>query len=180
MLSNKSISYGSLSHRHRRERCSRSPTHGGVPRPKVELWAHRRPLRPSQIARFSGIQARGIEIVVGSFLEAKSYAGEPTHYTHRDYITNPDAGAGFDVVISLAGNAALKLQPGMVEAAIAGGARHFISSEFGADIAQNGIWKNRYFREKVVTRDHPRARQGYPGLPLHAYPVGCGGGVHRV
>ncbi|KAJ7889985.1 hypothetical protein B0H13DRAFT_2531580 [Mycena leptocephala] len=65
----------------------------------------------AQKSNFGRIAARGIEIVVGSFLEAKSYAG-------------------FDVVISLAGNAALKLQPGMVEAAIAGGARHFISSEY--------------------------------------------------
>ncbi|KAJ7796667.1 hypothetical protein B0H13DRAFT_2392525 [Mycena leptocephala] len=45
----------------------------------------------------------------------------------------------------------------MIEAAIAGGARHFIPSEFGAEIAQNGIWQNRYFRDKVVTRDHLRA-----------------------
>jgi hypothetical protein len=53
----------------------------------------------------------------------------------------------------------------MIEAAIAGGARHFIPSEFGADIAQNGIWRNRYFRDKVVTRDHLRARaKNTPGF----------------
>ncbi|KAJ7167087.1 hypothetical protein C8R46DRAFT_1176713 [Mycena filopes] len=94
---------------------------------------------PSKVARFDEIKAKGIEVVVGSFLEAKSYEG-------------------FDVVISLAGNAAMKLQPGMIDAAIAGGARHFIPSEFGADIAHNGHWKIRYFRDKVVTRDHLRAR----------------------
>ncbi|KAJ6451092.1 hypothetical protein C8R47DRAFT_998646 [Mycena vitilis] len=94
---------------------------------------------PAKVARFAEIQTRGIDVIVGSFLEAKSYDG-------------------FDVVISLAGNAALKLQPAMVEAAIAGGARHFIPSEFGADIAHAGLWKNRYFRDKVVTRDHLRAR----------------------
>ncbi|KAJ7664762.1 hypothetical protein B0H17DRAFT_951904 [Mycena rosella] len=94
---------------------------------------------PTKAARFAEIQEKGIEVVAGSFLEAKSYEG-------------------FEVVISLAGNAAMKLQPAMIEAAIAGGARHFIPSEFGADIAQNGIWKNRYFRDKVVTRDHLRAR----------------------
>ncbi|KAJ7167071.1 hypothetical protein C8R46DRAFT_899464 [Mycena filopes] len=94
---------------------------------------------PSKVARFDEIKAKGIEVVAGSFLEAKSYEG-------------------FEVVISLAGNAAMKLQPGMIEAAIAGGARHFIPSEFGADIADNGNWKNRYFRDKVVTRDHLRAR----------------------
>ncbi|KAF7369782.1 NAD(P)-binding protein [Mycena venus] len=79
---------------------------------------------PAKTARFDDIQAKGIEIVAGSFLETKSYKG-------------------FEVVISLAGNAAMKLQPAMIDAAIAGGARHFIPSEFGADIAQNGIWKNR-------------------------------------
>ncbi|KAJ6540872.1 hypothetical protein DFH09DRAFT_929559 [Mycena vulgaris] len=94
---------------------------------------------PAKVARFSEIEKKGIEVVAGSFLEAKSYEG-------------------FEVVISLAGNDAMKLQPAMIEAAIAGGARHFIPSEFGADIAQNGIWKNRYFRDKVVTRDHLRAR----------------------
>ncbi|KAJ7023612.1 hypothetical protein C8F04DRAFT_1257903 [Mycena alexandri] len=94
---------------------------------------------PSKVSRFIEVQAKGIEVVEGSFLEAKSYEG-------------------FEVVISLVGNVAMKLQPGIIEAAIAGGARHFIPSEFGADIAQNGIWKNRYFRDKVVTREHLRAR----------------------
>ncbi|KAJ7724353.1 hypothetical protein B0H16DRAFT_1698682 [Mycena metata] len=94
---------------------------------------------PSKVSRFVEVQAQGVEVVEGSFLEAKSYEG-------------------FELVISLAGNAAMKLQPAMIEAAIAGGARHFIPSEFGADIAQNGIWKNRYFRDKVVTRDHLHAR----------------------
>ncbi|KAJ7887126.1 hypothetical protein B0H14DRAFT_3082129 [Mycena olivaceomarginata] len=94
---------------------------------------------PAKVARFAEIQGHGIEIVAGSFLDGKSYEG-------------------FNVVISLVGNATLKLQPGMIEAAIAGGARHFIPSEFGADIAHDDMWKNRYFRDKVITRDHLRAR----------------------
>jgi len=101
---------------------------------------------PARVERFKEIQASGIEIIAGSFLEAKSYEG-------------------FEVVISLTGNAVMKLQPGMIEAAIAGGARHFIPSEFGADIAHNDNWKNRYFRDKVVTRDHLHARaQDTPGF----------------
>ncbi|KAJ6523988.1 hypothetical protein B0H19DRAFT_972382 [Mycena capillaripes] len=98
---------------------------------------------PAKVSRFAEIQGQGIEVVAGSLLEAKCYEGDLS---------------GFDVVISLAGNATLKLQPGVIEAAIAGGARHFIPSEFGADIAHDGMWKNRYFRDKVVTRDHLRAR----------------------
>jgi hypothetical protein len=73
--------------------------------------------------------------------------------------------AGFDTVISLAGNAAMKLQPGMIDAAIAGGARHFYPSEFGADIAHGALGKMRYFRDKVVTREHLRQRaQEVPGF----------------
>jgi uncharacterized protein YbjT (DUF2867 family) len=44
---------------------------------------------PAKVARFSEIQDKGIEIVAGSFLEAKSYAGERIHYTLKDYIINP-------------------------------------------------------------------------------------------
>ncbi|KAJ7739960.1 hypothetical protein B0H14DRAFT_3609853 [Mycena olivaceomarginata] len=56
------------------------------------------------------------------------------------------------------GNAAMKLQPGMIEAAIAGGVRHFYPSEFGGDISVGDFWQNRYFRDKVVTRDHLAAK----------------------
>ncbi|KAJ7133457.1 hypothetical protein C8R44DRAFT_870849 [Mycena epipterygia] len=99
---------------------------------------------PAKLSRFADAQAKGVEIVVGSFLDAKAYTG-------------------FDVVVSLAGNAAMKLQPGMIEAAIAGGVRHFYPSEFGGDISVGDFWKNRYFRDKVVTRDHLAAKaKEYP------------------
>jgi hypothetical protein len=52
----------------------------------------------------------------------------------------------------------MKLQPGMIEAAIAGGVRHFYPSEFGGDIFVGDFWQNRYFRDKVVTRDHLAAK----------------------
>ncbi|KAJ7239667.1 hypothetical protein C8J57DRAFT_1193357 [Mycena rebaudengoi] len=94
---------------------------------------------PAKIERFADVQRAGIEVVVGSFLEASSYRG-------------------FDTVISLAGNATMKLQPGMIDAAIAGGARHFYPSEFGGDIGYGALGKMRYFRDKVVTREHLRQR----------------------
>jgi len=94
---------------------------------------------PAKVSRFADAEKKGVEIVIGSFLEASSYKG-------------------FDVVVSLAGNAAMKLQPGMIEAAIAGGVRHFYPSEFGGDISVGEFWKNRYFRDKVVTRDHLAAK----------------------
>ncbi|KAJ7662945.1 hypothetical protein B0H17DRAFT_1093020 [Mycena rosella] len=94
---------------------------------------------PAKAHKFADAQKNGIEVVLGSFLDFKSYQG-------------------FDVVLSLAGNAAMRLQPAMIDAAIAGGARHFYPSEFGTDISQDGVWQFRYFRDKVVTRDHLRAR----------------------
>ncbi|KAJ7330837.1 hypothetical protein DFH08DRAFT_966591 [Mycena albidolilacea] len=80
---------------------------------------------PAKLSRFTDLQSQGVEVVVGSFLESSSYKG-------------------FDTVISLAGNAAMKLQPGMIEAAIAGGARHFYPSELGTDISYGNIGKKRF------------------------------------
>ncbi|KAJ7476122.1 hypothetical protein FB451DRAFT_267629 [Mycena latifolia] len=94
---------------------------------------------PAKVSRFADMKSQGVEVVVGSFLDAASYKG-------------------FEVVISLAGNAAMKLQPAMVDAAIAGGARHFYPSELGADLAYGTIGKKRYFRDKIATREHLRQR----------------------
>ncbi|KAJ7921431.1 hypothetical protein B0H13DRAFT_1708208 [Mycena leptocephala] len=94
---------------------------------------------PAKVSRFEEVQSQGVELVVGSFLEASSYKG-------------------FDTVISLAGNIAMKLQPGMVDAAIAGGVRHFYPSELGTDISYGTIGKKRYFRDKVAIREHLRQR----------------------
>jgi hypothetical protein len=61
---------------------------------------------------------------------------------------------GFDVVISLAGNANMKDQPGMIDAATAGGARHFYPSEYGADLSIPALANVRYFRDKHLARQH--------------------------
>ncbi|KAJ7723030.1 hypothetical protein B0H14DRAFT_3098391 [Mycena olivaceomarginata] len=79
---------------------------------------------PAKLSCFTNVQSQGVEVVVSSFLESNSYKG-------------------FDTVISLASNAAMKLQPGMIDAAIAGSARHFYPSELGTDIS-------------VATREHLR------------------------
>ncbi|KAJ7909919.1 hypothetical protein B0H13DRAFT_2489419 [Mycena leptocephala] len=94
---------------------------------------------PAKVAQFVEVQSQGTEVVVGSFLEASSYKG-------------------FDTVICLAGNAAMKLQPGMIDAAIASGARHFYPSELGTDLAYRDNGKRRYFRDKIATREHLRQR----------------------
>ncbi|KAF8148979.1 hypothetical protein K438DRAFT_2086952 [Mycena galopus ATCC 62051] len=93
---------------------------------------------PTKVSRFTDVQSQGVEVVVGSFLEANSYKG-------------------FDTVISLTGNTAMKLQSGMIDAAIAGGVRHFYPSELGTD-SYVSIGKRRYFRDKIATREHLRDR----------------------
>ncbi|KAJ6490746.1 hypothetical protein C8R47DRAFT_976968 [Mycena vitilis] len=105
---------------------------------------------PAKASRFAEVQSQGVEVVIGSFLEASSYQG-------------------FDTVISLAGNAIMKLQPGMVDAAIAGGARHFYPSELGADLSRLIVAKHRYFRDKAATREHLRQRARE--VPGFAYTV---------
>ena len=90
---------------------------------------------PSKTAKFDAVKERGIRVVAGSFL-------------------NPTAYAGYDTVISLAGNAIMRLQPAMIEAAIAGGVTHFIPSEFGSDVGQEALKDFRYFQDKRVTRTH--------------------------
>lgn len=90
---------------------------------------------PSKVSKFEAAAVKGIQIVPGSFVDAKSYTG-------------------YDTVMSLAGNAIMRLQPAMIEAAIAGGVTHFYPSEYGADLAQEALKAVRYFRDKLVVRSH--------------------------
>ncbi|KAJ7340631.1 hypothetical protein DFH08DRAFT_783107 [Mycena albidolilacea] len=116
---------------------------GALGRPLVEEFQKQRArfnrvailADPARAHKFSEVQKNGIEVISGSFLDFKVYQG-------------------FDTVLSLVGNALMRLQPAIIEAAVAGGVRHFYPSEFGTDIALDGVWQFRYFRDKVVTRDH--------------------------
>jgi len=89
---------------------------------------------PSKVSKFETV-TKGIQIVLGSFLDPKSYAG-------------------YDTVMSFAGNAIMRLQPAMIEAAIAGGVTHFYPSEYGADLSLEALQNVRYFRDKLVVRSH--------------------------
>ncbi|KAJ7091717.1 hypothetical protein C8R43DRAFT_964714 [Mycena crocata] len=64
----------------------------------------------------------------------------------------------FDTVISIVGRLPVKLQPGMIDAAIAAGVRHFYPSELGGAITHGTLGKMRWFRDKVVTREHLQQR----------------------
>lgn len=57
-------------------------------------------------------------------------------------------------MLSLVGNPLLRLQPGMIEAAVQGGVTHFYPSEWNSDIDQPAIANMRYFRDKQATRAH--------------------------
>jgi len=99
---------------------------------------------PARASKFDYVKKNGIEVVLGSYLDANCYKG-------------------FDVAVSFAGNAIMRLQPAMIEAAIAGGVRHFYPSEYGSDTAQDALANFRYFRDKRVTRDHLVAKaKEYP------------------
>jgi len=110
---------------------------------------------PEKKDKFTKYESQGIEVVVGSYTDASSYKG-------------------FDVVISLAGNAIMIDQPKMIDSAIAAGARHFIPSEFGADIGQTPFLTERYFRDKHLTRNHLRGKaKEVPGFKYTLVIIGA-------
>jgi hypothetical protein len=97
-------------------------------------------------ASYAWASDQGVKIVVGSFLQPSSYEG-------------------FSHVISVVGNALLRLQPAMIEAAITAGVTHFYPSEWNSDISQKEIYAMRYFRDKQVTRSHLAAKaKEFPGF----------------
>ncbi|KAH7310702.1 NmrA-like family-domain-containing protein [Stachybotrys elegans] len=91
-------------------------------------------------------ETKGFELIVGSPTDSTSFQG-------------------FDVAISLLGNLGLRLQPKMVDAAIAAGVKHFYPSEFGNDIDQTELRNARYYTDKVLTRQHLREKaKEYPSF----------------
>jgi hypothetical protein len=70
----------------------------------------------------------------------------------------PDFYKGFDCVLVFLGNHGLHLQPMIIDAAITAGVRHFYPSEYGADITVGANKTQRYYRYKVITREHLEKR----------------------
>jgi hypothetical protein len=68
--------------------------------------------------------------------------------------SEPRVFAAFDCVLSFLGNHGLKLQPAIFDVAIQAGVRHFYPSEYGADILVGRNWTQRYYRDKVLTREY--------------------------
>jgi hypothetical protein len=65
---------------------------------------------------------------------------------------------GFEVVMMPLGNFGNFLQPQIIDTAIKAGVRHFYPSEFGADITVGDNWNQRYYQDKVLTREHLQKR----------------------
>lgn len=94
------------------------------------------------------------------------------------------------MVISLAGNLALRLQPQMIDSAIEAGVKHFYPSEFGNDVDQPELVNARYYVDKVLTRKHLRTKaKDYPdfsytmvhiGLFAETFALGNEFGVDRA
>jgi hypothetical protein len=58
------------------------------------------------------------------------------------------------VVIAALGNHALKKQPELISTSISAGVKHWYPSEFGADLTVGDNWSERYYRDKVITREY--------------------------
>jgi hypothetical protein len=135
---------------------------------------------PEKTSKFTKYEAQGVEIVVGSYTDAASYKGAELtfsplfasfHNSNRYPFLTKLSNLGFDVVVSLAGNAIMADQPKMIDAAIAAGARHFIPSEYGVDISN--FPTERYFRDKHITRNHLRAKaEEVPGFKFTLVLIG--------
>jgi len=98
--------------------------------------------RPSDAKKqqvYASFQDAGLEIVRGDYATIESFAG-------------------FDVVILALGNHAMIYQPQIIDTAIKAGVRHFYPSEFGADLTVGDNWYQRYYRDKVLTREHLQKR----------------------
>ena len=106
-----------------------------------------RPASPEKESTLNSFRSEGVEVVDGYGYTST----EPFH--------------GIDCVVMPLGNHALRQQPTIIDTAIAAGVRHFYPSEFGADLLVGQNWTQRYYRDKVLTRQHLEKRaQDTPGL----------------
>jgi hypothetical protein len=99
-----------------------------------------RPVSSEKESTLSAFRSEGVEIIAG-----------------HGY-TSPNPFHGFDCVIMALGNHVLDQQPTIIDSAIAAGVRHFYPSEFGADLLVGQNWTQRYYRYKVLTRQHLEKR----------------------
>lgn len=68
--------------------------------------------------------------------------------------------SGFDVVLAVLGNHGIKKQPSLISTALSAGVKHWYPSEFGADLTVGDNWKERYYCDKVLTREYLKKTAG--------------------
>jgi hypothetical protein len=107
---------------------------------------------PARKDKFDQYKKHEIDLVLGSYSDPAMYKGQRLKLESLPTCANRKL--GFEVAISLAGNTNMKDQPGMIDAAVAGGVRHFYPSEYGADLSIPELANVRYFRDKHLTRRH--------------------------
>jgi len=90
-------------------------------------------------AALDALAKGGMEIVSGTYGDVEAFKG-------------------FDAVLMPLGNFGNYLQPQVIDTAVTAGVRHFYPSEFGADITVGENWAQRYYRDKVLTREHLQKR----------------------
>ncbi|SRR6266480_1957550 len=98
-----------------------------------------RPAHPAKQAVLDELHQSGVEIVSGTYSDVSAFRG-------------------FEVVMMPLGNFGNFLQPQVIDTAIKAGVRHFYPSEFGGDITAGDNWNQRYYRDKVLTREHLQKR----------------------
>jgi len=94
-----------------------------------------RPAGPAKQAILDELHQSGMEIVSGTYNDVSAFRG-------------------FEVVMMPLGNSGNFLQPQIIDTAIKAGIRHFYPSEFGGDITVGDNWNQRYYRDKVLTREY--------------------------
>jgi hypothetical protein len=98
-----------------------------------------RPTDAKKDAQLRELETAGLEIVHGTYSTISSFHG-------------------FDAVLMPLGNFAMIHQPTIIDTAILAGVRHFYPSEWGADLTVGDNKKQRYYRDKILTREYLEKR----------------------
>ncbi|KAG9235198.1 hypothetical protein BJ875DRAFT_529749 [Amylocarpus encephaloides] len=73
-------------------------------------------------------------------------------------LSDPASYSGFDIVVSAVGDDLCAQQPKFIDAAFAGGVKHFYPAEYGADLYNPRTIDEAYFVDKIAARKHLESR----------------------
>lgn len=98
-----------------------------------------RPATEEKQSLFAAFRNAGMEQVSGQYDDTAAFVG-------------------FNCVLMPLGNHAIKYQPTIIDTAIKAGVRHFYTSEWGADLSVGSNRAQRYYQDKIITREHLEKR----------------------